>query len=319
MADKDLYIAALEKKLAELSGIEVDQIKKNQLANASSEARAIREMAEYVEGIQVKQAGQATAGQLANASSEARAIREMAEYVEGIQVKQAGQATAGQVNPQVAAIYECIKSELGEERGTHALPPLQYDYSGLEPHICATIMQIHHTKHHQGYINNLKAATEKLVEAEKANDICAINSLLPAIKFNGGGHLNHTIFWTNMAPSAGGEPTGAISEAIKKDFGSFQSFKEKFSGSSVAVKGSGWGWLGYCPKDDKVAVATCQNQDPLQINHGLVPLLGLDVWEHAYYLQYKNLRADYVKAFFNVINWANVNQRYEAARKAAGH
>nr|CAR85671.1 cytoplasmic manganese superoxide dismutase [Xantho poressa] len=286
MADKDLYIAALEKKLAELSGIEVDQIKKNQLANASSEARA---------------------------------IREMAEYVEGIQVKQAGQAIINQVNPQVAALFAHIKAELGEERGAHSLPPLQYDYGALEPHICTTIMQIHHTKHHQGYINNLKAASEKLVEAEKANDVAACNALLPAIKFNGGGHLNHTIFWTNMAPNAGGEPTGAIVEAINKDFGSFQSFKEKFSGASVGVKGSGWGWLGYCPKDDKVAIATCQNQDPLQVTHGLVPLLGLDVWEHAYYLQYKNLRTDYVKAFFNVINWANVNQRYEAARKAAGH
>nr|CAR85664.1 cytoplasmic manganese superoxide dismutase [Necora puber] len=286
MAEKDLYIAALEKKLAELSGIEVDQIKKNQLANASSEARA---------------------------------IREMAEYVEGIQVKHAGEAIAGQVNPQVAAMFAHIKAELGEERGAHSLPALKYDYDGLEPDICATIMQIHHTKHHQGYINNLKAASEKLVEAEKANDVAAMNSLLPAIKFNGGGHLNHTIFWTNMAPKAGGEPSGAIAEAINKDFGSFQAFKEKFSGASVGVKGSGWGWLGYCPKGDKVAVTTCQNQDPLQITHGLVPLLGLDVWEHAYYLQYKNLRADYVKAFFNVINWANVNERYEAARKAAGH
>lgn len=286
MAEKDLYIAALEKKLAELSGIEVDQIKKNQLANASSEARS---------------------------------IREMAEYVEGIQVKQAGQVLTGQVNPQVAAMFDHIKAELGEERGAHSLPPLKYDYGALEPHICTTIMQIHHTKHHQGYINNLKAAVEKLSEAEKVNDITAMNALLPAIKFNGGGHLNHTIFWTNMGPGVGGEPTGAIAEAINKDFGSFQSFKEKFSGASVAVKGSGWGWLGYCPKDDKVAVATCQNQDPLQITHGLVPLLGLDVWEHAYYLQYKNLRADYVKAFFNVINWANVNERYEAARKAAGH
>nr|ACH99175.1 cytosolic manganese superoxide dismutase [Portunus trituberculatus] len=286
MAEKDLYIAALEKKLAELSGIEVDQIKKNQLANASSEACS---------------------------------IREMAEYVEGIQVKQAGQVITGQVNPQVAAVFAHIKAELGEERGAHSLPPLKYDYSALEPHICTTIMQIHHTKHHQGYINNLKAAVEKLAEAEKANDIAAINALFPAMKFNGGGHLNHTIFWTNMAPEAGGEPTGDIAEAINKDFGSFQSFKEKFSGVSVAVKGSGWGWLGYCPKDDKLAIASCQNQDPLQLTHGLVPLLGLDVWEHAYYLQYKNLRADYVKAFFNVINWANVNERYEVARKAAGH
>uniref|UniRef100_A0AB38ZN35 superoxide dismutase n=1 Tax=Cherax destructor TaxID=6723 RepID=A0AB38ZN35_CHEDE len=287
MADlKDAYIAALEKKLAELSGIEVDQIKKNQLANAADEARA---------------------------------ISEMAEYVASIQVEQAGVAQAGVVNPQIAAVYSHITAELGEERGAHVLPPMKYDYAALEPHISAMIMEIHHTKHHQGYITNLKACTEKLKQAEEANDVAAMNALLPAIKFNGGGHLNHTIFWTNMAPNAGGEPSGPIADAINKEFGSFQDFKAKFSAASVGVKGSGWGWLGYCPKNDTVAVATCQNQDPLQITHGLIPLLGLDVWEHAYYLQYKNLRADYVKAFFNVINWANVNERYENARKSAGH
>jgi len=286
MADKDSYICALEKKLAELSGIEVDQIKKNQLANAADEARV---------------------------------ISEMATYVAGITVQQAGVAQAGVVSPQVASIYSYITAELGEARGVHALPPLKYGYDALEPHISGTIMQIHHTKHHQGYINNLKTATEKLKEAEEHKDVSAMNALLPAIKFNGGGHLNHTIFWTNMAPDAGGEPSGALAEAISAEFGSFQAFKDKFSAASVGVKGSGWGWLGYCPKNDKVAVATCQNQDPLQLTHGLVPLLGLDVWEHAYYLQYKNLRADYVKAFFNVINWSNVNERYENARKAAGH
>lgn len=286
MADKDAYISALEKKLAELSGIEVDQIKKNQLANAADEAHA---------------------------------ISEMAAYVAGITVQKAGEAQAGKINPQIASIYSYITAELNEERGTHALPPLKYDYKALEPHICGTIMEIHYTKHHQAYINNLKAATEKLVEAEKHNDVSAMNALLPAIKFNGGGHLNHTIFWTNMTPNGGGEPSGSVADAIKKEFGSFQAFKDKFSAASVGVKGSGWGWLGYCPKSDKIAVATCQNQDPLQVTHGLVPLLGLDVWEHAYYLQYKNLRADYVKAFFNVINWSNVNQRYESARKAAGH
>lgn len=284
--NKDAYIAALEKKLAELSGIEVDQIKKNQLANAADEARA---------------------------------ISEMADYVSGIQVQKAGVAEAGVVNPQIAAIYTHITAELSEARGAHALPPLKYDYGALEPHISEMIMKIHHTKHHQGYINNLIACTEKLVQAEEASDVNAMNALLPAIKFNGGGHLNHTIFWTNMTPNGGGDPSGALAEAIDKEFGSFQAFKDKFSAASVGVKGSGWGWLGYCPKGDKVAVATCQNQDPLQLSHGLIPLLGLDVWEHAYYLQYKNLRADYVKAFFNVINWSNVGQRYNSARKEAGH
>ncbi|XP_042235231.1 superoxide dismutase [Mn], mitochondrial-like isoform X2 [Homarus americanus] len=287
MADvKDAYIAALEKKLAELSGIEVDQIKKNQLANAADEARA---------------------------------IGEMAEYVANIQVQQAAVAQSGVVSPQIAALYSHITNELGESRGAHSLPPLKYDYDALEPHISAMIMKIHHTKHHQGYINNLKACTEKLIEAEEATDVAAMNALLPAIKFNGGGHLNHTIFWTNMAPNAGGDPSGAIADAINEEFGSFQAFKDKFSAASVGVKGSGWGWLGYCPKNNKLAVATCQNQDPLQVTHGMIPLLGLDVWEHAYYLQYKNLRADYVKAFFNVINWSNVNERLETARKSAGH
>lgn len=286
MADLNAYIAALEKKLAELSGIEVDQIHKNQLANAADEARA---------------------------------ITEMAEYVSSIQVQQPGVAQAGVVNPQIAAVYDYINAELGEARGAHSLPPLKYEYSALEPHISALIMEIHHQKHHNAYITNLKACTEKLKQAEEANDVGAMNALLPAIKFNGGGHLNHTIFWTNMAPDAGGEPSGPVADAINEEFGSFQNFKDKFSAASVGVKGSGWGWLGYCSKNDKLAVATCQNQDPLQLTHGLIPLLGLDVWEHAYYLQYKNLRAEYVKAFFNVINWANVNERYEAARKSAGH
>ncbi|XP_066985409.1 superoxide dismutase [Mn], mitochondrial-like isoform X3 [Macrobrachium rosenbergii] len=286
MADKDAYISALEQKLAELSGIEVDQIKKNQLANAADEARV---------------------------------IGEMAAYVASITVQRAAEAQVGLVSPQIADIYSYINAELSEARGAHVLPPLKYDYNALEPHISGTIMEIHHTKHHQAYINNLKAATDKLIEAEQNNDVNAMNALLPAIKFNGGGHLNHTIFWTNMSPNGGGEPSGSVADAINAEFGSFQAFKDKFSAASVGVKGSGWGWLGYCPKNDKVAVATCQNQDPLQLTHGLVPLLGLDVWEHAYYLQYKNLRADYVKAFFNVIDWSNVNERYENARKAAGH
>jgi len=278
---KDLYIATLEKKLAELSGIEVNQIKKNQLANAADEARA---------------------------------IQEMADYVAGIVVETKGKAQVGVVDPQIGAVYQYIENELGEERGQHSLPPLGYVYGALEPHISSLIMEIHHTKHHQAYINNLIAASKKLEEAEAANDITSINALLPAIQFNGGGHLNHTIFWTNMGPGGTGKPSGAIAAAIDRDFGSFDTFKEKFSTASVGVKGSGWGWLGYCPKGKKLAVATCQNQDPLQLTHGLIPLLGLDVWEHAYYLQYKNLRADYVKAFFNVINWDNVNARFEKAQ-----
>ncbi|XP_018014962.1 superoxide dismutase [Mn], mitochondrial-like [Hyalella azteca] len=290
MANQDAYIAALESKLAELSGIEVDQIRKNQLANAADEARSIQQMAEYVAGITVQQVAVA--------------------------------AQPSVLHPQIDLIFDHIKAELGENKGEHALPPLQYDYKGLEPHISGLIMEIHHTKHHQGYINNLKAAAAKLDEARAKNDIAACNALFPALKFNGGGHLNHTIFWTNMAPNPTGtptQPTGDLLAAIDAKFGSFQNFQSEFSTASVGVKGSGWGWLGYCPVKDEVAVATCQNQDPLQLTTGLVPLLGLDVWEHAFYLQYKNLRPDYVKAFFNVINWDNVAARYAKARTDAGH
>jgi Fe-Mn family superoxide dismutase len=290
MADRDMYIAALERKLAELSGIEVDQIRKNQLANAADEARSIQQMADYVSGITVQQAAKAVQPSV--------------------------------INPQIDAILEHIKAELGENKGEHSLPSLQYDYKGLEPHISGLIMEIHHTKHHQGYINNLKAAVAKLDDARDKNDIASVNALFPALKFNGGGHLNHTIFWTNMAPNSSTtapQPTGDLLKAIDAKFGSYQNFQSEFSAASVAVKGSGWGWLGYCPKKDEVAIATCQNQDPLQLTHGLVPLLGLDVWEHAYYLQYKNLRADYVKAFFNVINWDNVAARYAKARADSGH
>jgi len=285
MAEKDCYISALEKKLAEMSGIEVDQIRKNQLASAADEAKSIKEMADYVAGITVQQTAKA--------------------------------AQPSVLNPQIALMFDHIKAELGEEKGSHSLPPLQYDYAALEPHISGMIMEIHHTKHHQGYINNLKAAAAKLAEAEVSNDIAASNALYAALKFNGGGHLNHTIFWTNMAPNTSNgvpQPTGELLQAIEKDFGSFEKFQGDFTAASVAVKGSGWGWLGYCPRGDKLRVVTCQNQDPLQITHGLVPLLGLDVWEHAYYLQYKNLRPDYVKAFFNVINWENVASRYAKAK-----
>jgi len=282
MADKDLYIATLEAKLSELCGVEVDNIRKNQLASSADEARVIKEMADFVAKLTVQQTGKAL--------------------------------PVGQVNPQVQMVFDAIKAELGEECCNHSLPALKYDYAALEPHISATIMQIHHTKHHQAYINNLKAAATKMSEAASAGDTSAVNALLPAIKFNGGGHLNHTIFWTNMTPNSSGKPSGDLAAAVDKDFGSFQAFQEQFTAASMGVKGSGWGWLGYCKKTDALKIATCQNQDPLQLNTGLIPLLGLDVWEHAYYLQYKNLRADYVKAFFNVIDWENVAQRYAKAK-----
>ncbi|KAB0404660.1 hypothetical protein E2I00_017573 [Balaenoptera physalus] len=146
-------------------------------------------------------------------------------------------------------------------------------------------------------------------------DVTAQVALQPAIKFNGGGHINHSIFWTNLSPNGGGEPEGELLEAIKRDFGSFKNFKEKLTAVSVGVQGSGWGWLGFNKEQGRLQIAACSNQDPLQGTTGLIPLLGIDVWEHAYYLQYKNVRPDYLKAIWNVISWENVTARYMAGKK----
>merc|ERR1712013_370649 len=175
----------------------------------------------------------------------------------------------------------------------HTLPDLPYDYNALEPVISAEIMQLHHGKHHATYVNNLNVAEEQLAEAQQKGDVSKIISLAPALRGNGGG-----------------EPEGDLLAAINRDFGSLDNMKTKLSGSTVAVQGSGWGWLGYDKAAGRLAIATCANQDPLEATTGLVPMLGIDVWEHAYYLQYKNVRPDYVKAIFDVVNWDNVAQSW---------
>ena len=193
--------------------------------------------------------------------------------------------------------------------------PLPYDFNALEPVISAEIMEVHYTKHHVGYIKNFNTAMEKYLDAYKNNDLQAMASLQSAINFNGGGHINHSIFWTNLAPEGkggGGEPTGELAAAITKDFGSFKNFVTSFSAKTAAVQGSGWGWLGYCKASKCLKIATCQNQDPLSTK-GLVPLLGIDVWEHAYYLQYKNLRPKYLEEIWKIVNWGNVAERYGKA------
>jgi len=203
-----------------------------------------------------------------------------------------------------------------EPQQPYSLPPLPYDFADLEPAISAEIMHLHYTKHHQGYVNNLNKALEQYADANQRGDLATIESLLSAIKFNGGGHLNHSIFWTNLSPKSkegGAPPTGALAEAIAKDFGSLQNLIEQLSAQSVAIQGSGWGWLGYDKHTHRLLLATCDNQDPLVIK-GCVPLLGIDVWEHSYYLQYKNLRADYIKAIWSIINWKNVAERFEQAK-----
>lgn len=197
----------------------------------------------------------------------------------------------------------------------YELPPLPYDFNALEPIINAEIMSLHYNKHHNTYVTNLNKALEQHCDAEAKNDLPALIALQSAIKFNGGGHINHSIFWTNLAPTSKGggtPPNGPLAEAINSQFGSLDKLIEQLSVKAVAIQGSGWSWLGFDKAKNRLCIATCENQDPLSTK-ALVPLLGIDVWEHAYYLQYKNVRADYVKAIWQIVNWSNVAQRYQAA------
>jgi Fe-Mn family superoxide dismutase len=198
------------------------------------------------------------------------------------------------------------------------LPDLPYAFDALEPHIDATTMEIHHDRHHAAYTTNLNGAIEGTELAGKSiEDILAnISSASPAVRNNGGGFYNHNLFWEVMAPNAGGEPTGALAEAINSKFGSFENFKAEFSKAAATRFGSGWAWL-CAHKDGTVSVCSTPNQDnPLMdvADCDGTPVLGLDVWEHAYYLKYQNKRPDYVAAFFNVINWGKVSEKYEAAK-----
>lgn len=193
------------------------------------------------------------------------------------------------------------------------LPDLPYDYDALEPVISAEIMELHHKKHHHTYVAKLNEALEKYEQAEKEEDLSTMISLQPAIRFNGGGHINHSVFWTNLAPQSegGGEPVkGELADAIQERWGSFESFIEKFNALAAPIQGSGWCWLGFCKSSHQIVIETCSNQDPLEGTKGAIPLLGIDVWEHAYYLQYKNVRPDYLKAIWKVVNWSNVSERY---------
>ncbi|KAF9096113.1 Superoxide dismutase [Mn], mitochondrial [Mortierella sp. GBA35] len=202
-------------------------------------------------------------------------------------------------------------------RYKHTLPALPYAYEALEPYISGEIMKIHHAKHHQTYINNLNAAEEKLGSAFKGADVTEEIAIQSAIKFNGGGHINHTLFWENLTPGNKEvpKPSGELLKEIEKTWGSFDNFVSKFNTQTAAVQGSGWGWLGYNKEFKRLEIATTGNQDPLKPTTGLIPLLGVDVWEHAYYLQYKNVRPDYLNAIWHVINWKTVTDRFNKAQK----
>jgi Fe-Mn family superoxide dismutase len=196
------------------------------------------------------------------------------------------------------------------------LSPLPYAYDALEPHIDTTTMQIHHDKHHQAYVDNLnKAIAGTPNEGKSLEDLNRkAGTISPAVRNNGGGHWNHSFFWESLAPKAGGLPSGKLADEINASFGSFDAFKEKFNAAGVARFGSGWAWL--IVKDGKLEISSTPNQDnPLMdvAETKGAPLLGVDVWEHAYYLKYQNRRAEYLGAFWNVVNWSKVTERYTAA------
>lgn len=200
----------------------------------------------------------------------------------------------------------------------YSLPDLPYAYDALEPHIDAATMEIHHTKHHQAYISKANAALEghSDLAAKSIEDLMSDLGAVPeairgAIRNNGGGHANHSLFWTVMSPNGGGAPTGELAAAIDSTFGSLDAFKEKFSNAAATRFGSGWSWLSV--DGGNLIVESTPNQDT-PLSEGRTPILGLDVWEHAYYLNYQNRRPDYIAGFFNVINWDEVAKRYAAAK-----
>jgi len=200
----------------------------------------------------------------------------------------------------------------------YTLPALPYAYDALEPHIDAATMEIHHSKHHQTYVNNTNAAVEGTQYADlPINELVKQVKTLPenlqnVIRNNGGGHANHSLFWTVMSPNGGGAPVGEVAQAIDRDLGGFEAFKDAFTKAALTRFGSGWAWLCVTP-DKKLVVQSSANQDsPLM--DGFIPVLTLDVWEHAYYLKYQNRRPEYIAAFYNVIDWNEVERRYQAAK-----
>ncbi|WP_296105921.1 superoxide dismutase [uncultured Corynebacterium sp.] len=196
----------------------------------------------------------------------------------------------------------------------YELPDLPYDYDALEPHISGEIMQLHHDKHHATYVAGANTALEKLEKArEEGADANEIRALSKNLAFNLGGHTNHSIFWKNLSPNGGGEPTGELAEAINRDFGSFEKFRDHFSAAATGLQGSGWAVLGYDHIAGRLIIEQLTDQQG-NVSVDFTPLLMLDMWEHAFYLQYKNVKADYVKAVWNVFNWEDVAERYARAK-----
>lgn len=198
----------------------------------------------------------------------------------------------------------------------YSLPDLPYDYAALEPHISARIMELHHSKHHAAYVTGANTALEKMAEARESGDFANINRLEKDLAFHLGGHVNHSIFWTNLSPDGGDRPTGELAAAIDEFFGSYDGFVGHFGAASLGIQGSGWGVLSWDPIGRRLIVQQLFDQQG-NTAQATIPLLQLDMWEHAFYLDYVNVKADYVKAFWNIVNWQNVSERFAAARSGS--
>lgn len=198
----------------------------------------------------------------------------------------------------------------------YTLPDLPYDYAALEPHISARIMELHHDKHHAAYVKGANSAIEQLAEAREKGDYANIPRLSKDLAFHTGGHINHSVFWNNMSPDGGDKPEGDLAAAIDDTFGSFDKFRDHFTAAALSLQGSGWAFLAWEPLGKRLVIEQLYDQQG-NVAVGTTPLLMLDMWEHAFYLDYVNVKADYVKAFWNIVNWADVARRFEGARNNA--
>ena len=205
------------------------------------------------------------------------------------------------------------RSAIGIVRRMLHLPNLSYDYAALEPHLSARIIELHHSKHHKAYVDGANTTLEKLALAREQRDFTALVGLEKALAFHMSGHVLHSLYWTNLSPDGGGEPSGDLAEAIDNDFGSFGAFAAQMTQATVGVQGSGWALLSWAPFAHRLVIEQVENHQSSTVQ-GAVPLLAIDAWEHAYYLQYENRRADYATAIWNVINWADVARRFADAR-----
>lgn len=196
---------------------------------------------------------------------------------------------------------------------SYSLPELPYDYAALEPHISGQILELHHDKHHAAYVAGANTTLEKLAAAREADDFGAIVGLEKTLAFNVSGHVLHSIYWTNMSADGGGEPEGSLAEAVVADFGSFKGLKGQLTQATATVQGSGWGVLAWDPLGQRLLVEQVYDHQG-NVGQGAVPLLVIDIWEHAFYLQYKNVKADYISAFWNVVNWGDVASRLTSAK-----